>query len=140
LGSCHEARLLWEEGVKSPATALGTGGFRHGPQEMVTHGVRIGLWIDAHHMREQDLSVAVDLRRFGASVMLVGQDVPERAGDLVFQIPSIEPDWQFLVDIIPAQLAAEHLSRLRGVDCDSFRICSFIVDDEFGLIKKEEAL
>jgi glucosamine--fructose-6-phosphate aminotransferase (isomerizing) len=140
LGSCHEARLLWEEGVKSPATALGTGGFRHGPQEMVTHGVRIGLWIDAHHMREQDLSVAVDLRRFGASVMLVGQDLPERAGDLVFEIPTIEPDWQFLVDIIPAQLAAEHLSRLHGVDCDSFRICSFIVDDEFGLIKKEEAL
>src|ERR1039458_4933414 len=25
LGTCHEARLLWEEGVKSPATAMGTG-------------------------------------------------------------------------------------------------------------------
>src|ERR1700685_4159341 len=33
LGSCHEARLLWEEGVKSPATAMGTGALRHGPQE-----------------------------------------------------------------------------------------------------------
>ena len=30
LGSCCEARLLWEEGVKSPATAMGTGSFRHG--------------------------------------------------------------------------------------------------------------
>ena len=28
LGSCHEARLLWEEGVKSPATAMGTGAFQ----------------------------------------------------------------------------------------------------------------
>ena len=31
LGSCHEARLLWEEGVKSPAAAMGTASFRHGP-------------------------------------------------------------------------------------------------------------
>src|SRR5216684_3567268 len=44
LGTCHEARLLWEEGVKSPATAMGTGAFRHGPQEMVTEGARFGIW------------------------------------------------------------------------------------------------
>lgn len=140
LGSCHEARLLWEEGAKSPATALGTGSFRHGPQEMVTTDVRFGLWIDAHQMREQDLSVARDLRRLGASVLLIGQALPERAGDLVFQIPSIEPDWQFLTDIIPAQLAAEHLARLRGVDCDSFRICSYVVDGDFGLMNEEVAM
>ena len=137
LGSCHEARLLWEEGAKSPATALGTGAFRHGPQEMVTPDVRFGLWIDAHEMREQDLSVARDLRRLGASVLLIGQDLPDRAGDLVFQIPSIAPEWQFLLDIIPAQLAAEHLARLQGVDCDSFRICSYVVDGEFGLMNEE---
>ncbi|PYV78345.1 MAG: hypothetical protein DMG96_08260, partial [Acidobacteria bacterium] len=116
LGSCYEARLLWEEGAKLPATALGTGSFRHGPQEMVTPDVRFGLWIDAHRMREQDLSVARDLRRLGASVMLIGQEIPDLAGDLVFQIPSIASDWQFLIDIIPAQLAAEHLARLQGVE------------------------
>jgi glucosamine--fructose-6-phosphate aminotransferase (isomerizing) len=140
LGSCHEARLLWEEGAKSPATALGTSSFRHGPQEMVTPDVRFGLWIDAHGMREQDLSVARDLRRLGASVMLIGQELPDLAGDLVFQIPSIAPDWQFLIDIIPAQLAAEHLARLQGVDCDSFRSCSYIVDGEFGLMNEEVAM
>src|SRR5258707_14573207 len=41
LGSCHETRLLWEEGVKSPATAMNTGSFHHGPQEMVAAGARI---------------------------------------------------------------------------------------------------
>lgn len=139
LGSCHEARLLWEEGAKAPATALGTGSFRHGPQEMVTAETRFGLWIDARRMREQDLSVARDLRRLGASVLLIGQNLPEHADDLVFQIPPVRPDWQFLIDIIPAQLAAEHLARLRGVDCDSFRICSYIVDSEFGLMNEEVA-
>ena len=36
------------------------------------------------------------------------------------------------------QLAAEALSRLRGVDCDSFRVCSFIVEDEHGLLGKQK--
>ncbi len=137
LGSCYEARLLWEEGVKSPATAMGTGSFRHGPQEMIAKDFRFGLWIDGAQMREQDLAVARDLRKLGASVLLIGQRLPDDAGDLVFQLPAIPPEWQFLIDIIPAQLAAERLSRLSGVDCDSFRLCSFVVEDEYGLLPKQ---
>ena len=133
LGSCHEARLLWEEGVKSPATAMGTSSFRHGPQEMISRGARFGLWIDGQRMRSQDLAVASDLRLLGASVMVIGQDLPEDAGELVVQLPRAPADWQFLIDIIPAQLAAERLAGLAGVDCDSFRYCSYIVEDEYGL-------
>ena len=138
-GSCHEARLLWEEGVKSPATAMNTSSFRHGPQEMVEAGARFGIWIDAERMREQDLAIARDLRKLGAAVMLIGQNIPEDAGDLVFQLPSAPPGWQFLIDIIPAQLAAEKLAQLSGVDSDTFRYCSFIVEDEYGLLPEENA-
>jgi glutamine---fructose-6-phosphate transaminase (isomerizing) len=137
LGSCYEARLMWEEGVKTPATAMGTGSFRHGPQEMIAKDFRFGMWIDGARMREQDLAVARDLRQLGARVMLIGQKLPNDAGDLVFQLPAIPSEWQFLIDIIPAQLAAEKLSRLSGVDCDSFRLCSFIVEDDYGLLAKE---
>src|SRR4051794_34833344 len=72
-GNCHEARLLWEEGVKMPATAMSTSSFRHGPQEIVRQGMRFCLWIDQVHMRDQDLAVAQDLRELGASVMLIGE-------------------------------------------------------------------
>jgi glutamine---fructose-6-phosphate transaminase (isomerizing) len=137
LGSCHEARLLWEEGVKSPATAMGTSSFRHGPQEMVSRDARFAMWIDGQRMRKQDLAVARDLTLLGASVMLIGQGIPEDSGDLVLQLPEIPPDWQFLIDIIPAQLAAEHLARLSGVDPDSFRYCSYIVDNEYGLMQEK---
>ena len=61
LGNCYEARLLWEEGVKMPATAMSTGSFRHGPQEIVRRGMRFCLWIDQSRMRDEDLSVADDL-------------------------------------------------------------------------------
>jgi hypothetical protein len=88
-------------------------------------------------LRAQDLAVARDLKKLGACVMLVGQNLSEDAGNLVFQIPDVPRDWQFLIDIIPAQLAAEKLARLSGVDSDTFRYCSFIVEDEFGLLPAE---
>ena len=95
------------------------------------------MWIDGERMRGQDLAVARDLRQLGASVMLIGQDLPQDAGNLVFQLPAVPPDWQYLIDIIPAQLAAERLSQLSGVDCDSFRYSSFIVEGEYGLLREE---
>ncbi|MBI3474802.1 MAG: SIS domain-containing protein [Acidobacteria bacterium] len=137
LGTAHEARLLWEEGAKSPATAMSASSFRHGPQEIFTKTTRFALWIDGHRMREADLAVARDLKKLGAPVLLVGQNLPADAADLVFQIPQMPPDWQFIVDAIPAQLAAERLARLAGVDSDSFRLCSYVVEDEFGLLPAE---
>jgi glutamine---fructose-6-phosphate transaminase (isomerizing) len=134
-GSAQEARLVWEEGAKTPATAMGTGSFRHGPQEVVTPDVRFCMWIDRGRTRDQDLIIAGDLKKLGAEVMLIGQDLPVDAGTLIFQLPMVPPQWQFLLDVIPTQLAAERLSRLSGVDCDAFRFCSFIVEDDFGLLR-----
>lgn len=136
LASAYESRLLWEEGAKTPATAMTTSAFRHGPQEIVSPGMRFCIWIDPFTMRTKDLSVAQDLRKFGASVVLIGQHLPESASDLAFAIPATPPAWQFVIDIIPMQLAAEALSRRSGVDCDSFRVCSYIVEDDDGLLGK----
>ncbi|HTF61099.1 MAG TPA: SIS domain-containing protein, partial [Edaphobacter sp.] len=124
LASSYGAQLLWEEGVKVAAVAMGTDSFRHGPQEIVTAGMRFAIWID-DRLREADLAVARDLRRLGASVMLIGSNLPVDAGDLVIQLPPWPSGWQFLMDIVPAQLAAEALARLTGADCDSFRFASY---------------
>jgi hypothetical protein len=66
--------------------------------------------------------------------MLIGQGIPADAADLIFGLPRIAGEWQFLVDCIPPQLAAEHLARMSGVDSDTFRLCSFVVEDEAGLL------
>ncbi len=134
LGSAYEARLMWEEGVKSPATAMGAASFRHGPQEIVGKDVRFGLWLDAAKMRDQDLALARDLRKLGGNVMLIGQRLPNDAADLVFNLPEIPAPWQFLIDIIPAQLVAERLARLSESDPDKFNLSKFVVEDESGLL------
>ncbi|HTQ54480.1 MAG TPA: SIS domain-containing protein [Bryobacteraceae bacterium] len=133
LASAQEARLLWEEAAKAPATALTTGGFRHGPQEMVRPGLCVALWVDAETLREPDLQLAADLRSAGACVLLIGQNLPSDAADLVLNLPSVPAAWQPAVDIIPVQLAAERLAGLRAENCDAFRYCPYIVDYEGGL-------
>jgi len=134
--SAYESRLLWEEGAKTPATAMNTSAFRHGPQEIVVPATRFCIWIDPRTMRVQDLSVADDLRKLGAAVALIGQELPKDSGHLALPIPPVPAAWQFVVDCIPMQLAAEALARLSGVDCDSFRVCSYVVEDEHGLLGK----
>jgi glutamine---fructose-6-phosphate transaminase (isomerizing) len=133
LASSSGAQLLWEEGVKVPAIAMGTDSFRHGPQEIVTKGMRFAIWID-DRVRDADLAVARDLRHLGASVMLIGSGLAADAADLVMPLPRFPSGWQFLMDIVPAQLAAERLARLSGVDCDAFRFASYVVEGEKGLL------
>ncbi len=85
---------------------MSTSSFRHGPQEIVRDGMRFCLWIDQTRMRDQDLSVAHDLRELGASVMVIGENLPRDAGDLVCQLPTSPVHWQFVIDVLPVQLAA----------------------------------
>ena len=134
LATCHEGQLLWEEAAKLPASAMPTGAFRHGPQEVVREGLRIALWIDRETLRTQDLALAADLRKLGVKLLLVGQDLPSNAGDVVLQLPAIKREWQFLIDIIPIQIAAELLAHAGNQDCDTFRLCQYIVEDEGGII------
>jgi glucosamine--fructose-6-phosphate aminotransferase (isomerizing) len=140
LATCHEGQLLWEEAAKLPASAMPTGAFRHGPQEVVREGLRIALWIDRETLRTQDLALAEDLRSLGVKVLLIGQDLPSDAGHLVLQIPAIRREWQFLIDIIPIQIAAELLAQAGNQDCDTFRLCQYIVEDEGGIIPPDARL
>jgi fructoselysine-6-P-deglycase FrlB-like protein len=133
LASALGARLLWEEGVKMPATALGTDSFRHGAQEIVTAGMRFGVWADTR-LRDADLAVVRDLHQLGASVMLIGEDLQQDSAELVIELPRWPSGWQFLMDIVPVQLAAEALARLSGADCDTFRYASYIVQGDKGLL------
>lgn len=136
LASCHEARLLWEEAAKTAATAMTTGGFRHGPQEMLLNSARIGLWLSPDILREQDLALARDLQRRKIPCMIIGRHLPDGCADLMLEIPALADEfsaWQFLADIIPAQLASAHMAKRLGADCDGFAICPYIIESEGGL-------
>ncbi|HWR50119.1 MAG TPA: SIS domain-containing protein [Bryobacteraceae bacterium] len=133
VATCHEARLLWEEAAKAPASALTTGGFRHGSQEIVRQGLRLAIWIQPEFQRDADLRLASEAAAIGAEILVIGHGLPHDAASLVIQIPPLPAAWQFLVDIIPAQVAAEQLAHLRGENCDAFRYCPYIIEQQAGL-------
>ncbi len=123
------ANLLWEEGVKMPATAKTTGSFRHGPVEIISEKLNVMIFLEKNSLSfEHDLLLAKDLKSLGVSVLTVGFE-----NENGFDLPEISEPFQFLAQQIPGQLAAFYLSKMRGVDADSFRYCNFIVETEGGI-------
>jgi glucosamine--fructose-6-phosphate aminotransferase (isomerizing) len=134
LAAAYEARQLFEEAAKLSATAHSTGAFRHGPNEVIRPGVHVILWLaEAGPTRALDLALAADLRRAGARTTLVGSDLATRASELAFNLPRGPARWQFLVELMPVRLLIERIARARGVDCDVFRFCPYVVSREDGL-------
>lgn len=135
LASANETRLLWEEGAKAPACAMTTGGFRHGPQEILYGRTAVSLWIDETRMRAADLALLTDLRRHGVPTLAIGRGLRADVADLVLNLPAAAgpAGWQFLTDIVPGQVVAEALARRRGVDCDNFLYCPYVIETEGGL-------
>jgi len=107
LCECNEARLLWEEAAKLPATALTSGTFRHGPQEVIRPGMRFAVWIEKGKEPRPGFG-------HGSRPAEAWNEGPgdwaglcrPNAGDLVLQIPSIPAEWQFVLDIVPIQMAS----------------------------------
>ncbi len=132
LASAHEAHLLWQEGAKTPATAMALDSFRHGPQEVITNELRVAIWV-GEPTRDKDLALARDIRRLGAHVLVIGQELPVDSAEQVLQLPRTPTRWQFVTDVVPVQLAAERLASLSGADCDTFRFASYVVRSDTGL-------
>ena len=137
MASCFEAGLLWQEITKTPSMAMGTSNFRHGPVEVLQPGMRLGIWFH-QHLRDEDLRLARDAKGYGASIMAIGQNLPLHCADLLFPLPPIDPSWEFLIDVLPTQLCAEHFAQLREIDGDHLKICAYIVEDQGGLDFQEK--
>jgi glucosamine--fructose-6-phosphate aminotransferase (isomerizing) len=132
--SAWEAQMIWEEAAKSPASAMTTGEFRHGPQEIFhAAGVPVALFLHASAQRDTDIAILHQMNDLKAEVLVVGQDLPAGLPGIGFVLPNIDADFQCAIEGIPVQLLAERLARRKGVDCDAFRYGSFIVESEEGL-------
>ncbi|RPD42595.1 SIS domain-containing protein [Chitinophaga barathri] len=133
LASAHESMLLWEEVAKQPAAALTTGAFRHGPQEIIDNPLNMAVWLENNIARDHDVKLINDLVGKKVNVLSIGQELPGRLKGHTVYVPSCP--WLFspVINIIPLQLAAEKLARMKGIDPDVFLYCNFIVESEGGL-------
>ncbi len=124
--------LLWEEVAKTPAAALTTGTFRHGPQEVLRQPMNVVLWLSESFSFDNDLQLVADLTKVGAHVIVISaKAVPDAAN--VWVTAPVPEEFQAAFNCIPVQLLSSSLARLNGVDGDSFIYCNYIVEKDRGL-------
>ena len=106
-----------------------TGSFRHGPQEIISEKLNVMIWLEPGSPSfEHDLALCRDLKSLKVNVLEIGD-----FGQAGIALPEVAPPFRLLAQQIPAQLAAFQLSKMMGVDADSFRYCNFVVETEGGI-------
>lgn len=133
LASAHEGMLLWQEAAKRPASALTTGTFRHGPQEIIKNPLSIAVWLDSGVVRKHDIALVNDLVSKGVKVLVIGNGLEGEIAAEKIQVPEAPGFFSPVINIVPMQLAAEKLARSNNIDPDNFYYCNFIVETEGGL-------
>jgi len=133
LSSAFESMLIWQEGAKQPASAMTTGAFRHGPQEVLVNRINMGIWIDQKIARENDFKLINDMHSQGTRLLAIGNKIPADLKGIKIEMPEILYSFQPIINIIPIQLAVDRFASIKGEDCDSFRFCNFVVEYEGGL-------
>lgn len=109
VASASETALLAREGLRLPATGMETRTYLHGPLEAVGPGVGVVLFGSG-----RELELADTVRGYGAPVALITD--ADVGGPGVLRVPEVAPLAAPILQILPAQLLAQHLAGLRGLD------------------------
>ncbi|HUO71285.1 MAG TPA: SIS domain-containing protein [Solirubrobacteraceae bacterium] len=115
--SAGETALLAREGLRLPASGIETREYLHGPLEAVGEGFGCVVFGRA---REHGLAAA--LASFGAAVVLLTDEAPSNGvGVPVLELPRVPDLAAPVLQILPVQLLADHVARLRGIEIGQLR-------------------
>ncbi|MDR2140924.1 MAG: SIS domain-containing protein [Deltaproteobacteria bacterium] len=125
LPMAYEGALKLKEVAHFHAEGYSTGEFGHGPLGLVGPRSPIILIAFADEAGSSTLALARSLKARGAPLWLISEDGPKKdlalssLADDFFPLPAVQPRLRPMVAIIPLQLLAYHLGRLRRVDVDN---------------------
>ena len=97
------------------------GELKHGPIALVEPGTVVVAIVTDDVLRDKVLSNVAEVKSRGASVVMVHRDDDDEAaalGDWSFGVPGTEALSSPVLAIVPLQLLAYHLARLRGLNVD----------------------
>jgi glucosamine--fructose-6-phosphate aminotransferase (isomerizing) len=121
---CLEGALKLKEISYIPTEAYAAGEMKHGPIALLDDDTPVVCVATRSHVSDKLLSNLQEVRARGAQVIAVAtegdEDVAEVAED-VFYVPRTHPLLQPAVAVIPLQLLAYRIARLRGLDADQPR-------------------
>jgi glutamine---fructose-6-phosphate transaminase (isomerizing) len=121
---CLEGALKLKEISYIPTEAYAAGEMKHGPIALLDDETPVVCVATRSHVSDKLLSNLQEVRARGAQVIAVATEgdteVGEVAEDVLF-VPRTHPLLQPAVAVIPLQLLAYRIARLRGLDADQPR-------------------
>jgi glucosamine--fructose-6-phosphate aminotransferase (isomerizing) len=104
--------------------AMPAGELKHGTLALVTHGTPVVVVLTQQALYDKTMSAVQEVKARGAAVLAVAYEDDARIGsvaDAVLRIPHTDDLLSPVASIVPLQLLAYHVARLRGHDIDQPR-------------------
>ncbi len=118
---CLEGALKLKEISYTATDAYAAGEMKHGPIALLDEGTPVVVVATDSPVLDKVISNMQEVRARGAAVIAVGGDSAAPHADAVLRVP--QADWmlQPLLAVIPLQLLAYRIARLRGLNVDQPR-------------------
>jgi glutamine---fructose-6-phosphate transaminase (isomerizing) len=118
---CLEGALKLKEISYTATDAYAAGEMKHGPIALLDEGTPVVVVATDSPVLEKVVSNMQEVRARGAAVIAVGGEAAAPHADAVLRVP--EANWmlQPLLAVIPLQLLAYRIARLRGLNVDQPR-------------------
>ncbi|MGI9020333.1 MAG: glutamine--fructose-6-phosphate transaminase (isomerizing) [Solirubrobacterales bacterium] len=121
---CLEGALKMKEISYIPSDAYAAGEMKHGPIALLDESTPVVCVATESPTLEKMLSNMSEVRARGADVISVateGSDEVAEASDVVIEVPRTDWVLQPILAILPLQLLAYHVARMRGLNVDQPR-------------------
>jgi glucosamine--fructose-6-phosphate aminotransferase (isomerizing) len=121
---CLEGALKLKEISYIPTEAYSAGEMKHGPIALLDENTPVVCIATDSHIYDKVVSNIQETRARGAKVIAIAtdgnEDIQHHADDVVY-VPRTHPFLQAALAVIPLQLLAYHIARLRGLNIDQPR-------------------
>jgi glucosamine--fructose-6-phosphate aminotransferase (isomerizing) len=121
---CLEGALKLKEISYIPTEAYSAGEMKHGPIALLDEQTPVVCVATDSHVYDKVVSNIQEVRARGAQVIAIAtdgnEDIQHHADDVVF-VPRTHPFLQAALAVIPLQLLAYRIARLRGLNVDQPR-------------------
>jgi glucosamine--fructose-6-phosphate aminotransferase (isomerizing) len=124
LAIAHEGALKLKEVTYIASDAYAAGEMKHGPIALLSEGTPVVCVATDSPVLEKLLSNIAEVRARGAHVLAIAgerRDEVAEYAENVLGLPAADPLLQALLAVVPLQLLAYHVARLRGLNVDQPR-------------------
>jgi glucosamine--fructose-6-phosphate aminotransferase (isomerizing) len=118
---CLEGALKLKEISYTATDAYAAGEMKHGPIALLDEGTPVVVVANDSPVLEKVISNMQEVRARGAAVIAVGGDAAGAHADELLPVPPTDWMLQPLLAVIPLQLLAYRIARLRGLNVDQPR-------------------